>query len=135
MCGCALILSSVPDFPLMADREHGYKIRAHVVSGNVAAIAEVDHQFAELGRQIQNGPADAGLLDQYLQLSFDGLGGALCGHRILGLQKFAQAHQIRPCVERKNQSWHSGAASSLSPFPQESSQAKASSPVMCKPVS
>ena len=48
--GCALILSSVPDFPLMADREHGYKIGAHVVSGNVAAIAEVDHQFAELGR-------------------------------------------------------------------------------------
>ena len=119
----------------MSNGEHRHKIGANVIADDVPAVAKVDNHLTKFRREIWYGPAYCRVSQQQPQLALYCIGRAFRGGWILGPQEFAHSHQSNAGVRRKNQSWHSGGPSSSSPLPHESSQANASEPVMCNPVS
>ena len=108
------ILSNDPGLLLVPDGEDDHAFAVDAITGDIAAVAEVDGPFPELFGQVLEHPTQPGMDAKDLEALPDRLAGPACRIGILGSQEISQALQVpdrRRCVD---QLWHAGAGCSSS---------------------
>ncbi len=126
---------SVARFLLMPERQdiNGIELRFVTIQGRVAGVSKTDQKLAPL-EALAKRPADFGRCFQKQEMPFDRFASTTCSDRISVGQKPSAALQSQHRSLGDDYSWHSGMAFS-SFVPQVLSQALASSPLRCRPVS
>ena len=118
----------------MANREHNDLSSIKVIERDVRALAKLDNPLAEFRKHPLYRSADLWMSRESLNPSSNRLNGAASRFRIFGGEKIAEAADILKRRLRPPYLWHLGGAAA---FPASSffSQASASAPVTCRPVS
>ncbi|WP_428393034.1 hypothetical protein [Lichenicoccus sp.] len=100
--------------------------------GYIAALGELDYQFAKLGLLAErSADGRCGFEEEHLTLNLGR--SAVCSTAVLVVQELPTSFQPARGTGRNNYSWHGGISVSAS-VPQPRNQSRVSLPVRCRPV-